>query len=390
MLPIFLLIVFIFSAFAILHTYIFYPLIMQFLRNCFRKNVALPNNKEQPTVAIIMAAYNEERVIEKKLKSCMNSTYPSDKLQIHIGSDNSQDKTNEIVTAYEQKIQNLHFTAHKERQGKIKIMNKLAQEANAEWLIFTDANIFFAPETFSELMRWHNDPQVAMVCGHINKMKHGQNGSAEAELLYMNNENNLKLNESLLLGFCLGAEGGCFAIRKSFFEQVPELFLNDDFYTTLSVIEQKGKIIYAENAICFEDTTDTEMEFKRKVRIQKGNIQNLVHYWYLVLNPFKSLTWALWSHKIFRWMTPFLLIINAISSVLLTAYYPYAWLLTLPVIGFFAYPLIYGLLQKIGIKSNFLSALYHFVMMNYAFIKGVHLYFSGPKTSIWERTQRKA
>lgn len=385
-----LLILFAFSAFAVFQTYIFYPFLMRFLSFCCKKKHPTHVLNDFPTIAILMAAYNEEAVIEEKLNSIFATDYPLDKVQVYIGSDNSSDATNSIISKFQKQFAGLHLFAYEERQGKIKIMNALATQTQADWLVFTDANVFFTPSTLSELMPWHSQPKTAMVCGHIQKLKSGQKGTSEAEVLYMNTENNLKINETQVFGFCLGAEGGCFAIRKTFFEPVPASFSVDDFYTTLSVIKQKGEIAYAQKAICYEDTTgNTAIEFKRKARIQKGNLQNLFHFSSLVWNPFSTAAFALWSHKILRWFTPFLLIINAISSFALSCYIEFAWIFAIPTILFFAFPLIFKLLHLLGIKMGIITAFNHFVMMNYALMKGFYDFLFGPKTSIWERTQRK-
>lgn len=385
-----LLILFAFSALAVFQTYIFYPFLMRFLSFCCKKKHSTIALNNFPTIAILMAAYNEEAVIEEKLNSIFTTDYPLDKIQVYIGSDNSSDATNLIVSKFQKQFKGLHLFAYEERQGKIKIMNALANEAQADWLVFTDANVFFTPSTLPELVKWQNNSEIAMICGHIQKLKNGQKGASEAEVLYMNTENDLKINETQVFGFCLGAEGGCFAIRKAFFEPVPASFSVDDFYTTLSVIQQKGKMVYANKAICYEDTTgSTSIEFKRKARIQKGNLQNLLHFKNLVWNPFSSVAFALWSHKILRWFTPFLLIINAISSFALSCYFELAWIFAIPTILFFAFPLIFKLLRLLGIKMGIITAFNHFVMMNYALMKGFYDFLFGPKTSIWERTQRK-
>lgn len=96
----------------------------------------------------------------------------------------------------------------------------------------------------------------------------------------------------------------------------------------------------------------------------------------------------MWSHKILRWLTPFSLILNGLCCIYLSFFIPYFWILGIPVILFFVFPLLHALLRKIGIKNAWLDAFHHFVMMNFALLKGTFDYFFAPKTSIWERTQR--
>lgn len=382
-------IIYFLTLFAVLQTYVIYPIWMKIFAFFRSSKNDLEITSEQPFIDIIMAAHNEEQVITEKIESILQSEYPREKLRVWIGSDNSTDKTNEIVASYQANYPQIQLVAFTERQGKIKIMNQLARQSQAEWLIFTDANVFFTPMTLSHLLQYHHLPEIAMVCGHIQKIQKGTKGTAEAEVFYMNSENDLKINESSVFGFCLGAEGGCFALRKSYFEEVPPTFSVDDFFTTLSVIRQKGKIWYEKEALCYEETTgNTALEFRRKARIQKGNLQNIFHFWKLLFFPFTKVGFAMWSHKILRWLTPFSLILNGLCCIFLSFYLPYFWILGVPVLFFFVFPLLHTLLRKMGIKNAWLDAFQHFVMMNFALLKGTFDYFFGPRTSIWERTQR--
>ncbi len=391
MLEIVFIILFFLTGFAVMQTYVIYPVWMKLLAFFYASKNNFEISSEQPKVSIIMAAHNEESVIAQKLESILQSEYPLEQLTVYVGSDNSSDKTNEIVLDYQRNYPQIQLIPFTKRQGKINIMNHLANLSDAEWIIFTDANVFFTPMTISHLLQYHAQEEIGMVCGHILKQEKGKKGASEAEVFYMNSENDLKMNESKVFGFCLGAEGGCFAIRKHFFEPVPATFAVDDFFSTLSVIRQKGKIFYEKDAVCYEDTTgNTLLEFKRKARIQKGNLQNIFHFWKMLFLPFTTVGFAMWSHKILRWFTPFFLILNAICSIILSFYIAYFWIMTLPVVLFFIFPIVHKWLGKMGLKHAFMDAFYHFVMMNYGLMKGTFDFLFGPKTSIWERTQRNA
>ena len=91
-------IIFWLSVGAILQSYVFYPLIINILSR-FRKDneVIFVERENLPFVSVIMAVYNEAKVINEKLRSIFNTGYPEEKIELIVGSDGSTDRTNEIL-----------------------------------------------------------------------------------------------------------------------------------------------------------------------------------------------------------------------------------------------------------------------------------------------------
>ncbi|HPX76731.1 MAG TPA: glycosyltransferase, partial [Bacteroidales bacterium] len=151
-------ILFFFLAFLVFHSYVLFPFILYILT--INKKPKFSELTEKKEVTIIMSLYNEESVIAEKLDSILNSDYPLDKIKIIIGSDNSNDNTNEIVEAYAKKHKNIDFTAFTERQGKSNVINSMIDKSTSEILILSDANVFFDKNTISELVKPFSDPKV--------------------------------------------------------------------------------------------------------------------------------------------------------------------------------------------------------------------------------------
>src|SRR5690554_1206110 len=158
-------ILFFFLAFLVFHSYVLFPFILYILT--INKKLKFSELTEKKEVTIIMSLYNEESVIAEKLDSILNSDYPLDKIKIIIGSDNSNDNTNEIVEAYAKKHQNIDFTAFTERQGKSNVINSMIDKSTSEILILSDANVFFDKNTISELVKPFSDPKVGLVDSHM-------------------------------------------------------------------------------------------------------------------------------------------------------------------------------------------------------------------------------
>ena len=118
-----------------------------------------------PSVSVIIAAYNEEKVIGERLENALAFDYPRDRLQILVASDGSTDRTEEIVAGYaSQGVLLLSLP----RRGKIRTLNAAVARATGKILVFTDANIMCRPDTLRALVSNFADPAVGGVAGTHN------------------------------------------------------------------------------------------------------------------------------------------------------------------------------------------------------------------------------
>lgn len=382
-----LFIIFVLAAYGILHSYVVYPLwLIVFTGDKKITKEQFTTEDNLPNVAILMAAYNEEKVIGEKIASVFNTKYPLEKIVFYIGSDASTDNTDSIINEYSQKYPQIKLKRFGGRTGKSGIINSLAEEAQEEIFILTDANVLFKPETIFNLIRHFKNVNTAQVAANIIKVSPSNKGIASQEKSYIALENKIKYYESVRWNIIMGAEGGCYAIRKQNFSPVPKNFYMDDFYVTLNVIEQGKEIVFDKEALCNEDVpTQSREEFKRKVRISIGNFQNLNRYNALLLKT-NGVSFAFWSHKVLRWLTPFLLMLCFFSSFSLMFHDRYFVILfALQLAGFFT-PVIDWLL---GINFSLLRFVSHFYLMNLALLKGFIIYVKGVDSNVWQPTKRE-
>jgi cellulose synthase/poly-beta-1,6-N-acetylglucosamine synthase-like glycosyltransferase len=372
------------SILGIAHTYLIYPMLLMVFGEKKRKTTKI--NRELK-VGILIAAYNEEKVIGEKLESIFNNDYPSENIEIYIGSDASTDKTNSIVSSYTQQHPNLKLIPFEGRTGKAAIINRLAELCTADVFILTDANVILEKNTISNLINHFSDEAVKLVAANIQKISNKNINIQPIEKQYLNIENKIKSLESSNWQLVIGAEGGCYAIRKDSYEPVPKNYFMDDFFITMSVLNKGGKVLFEEEAVCYEDLpSESSEEFKRKVRISIGNYQNLSVFNHLLWPPWEPLGYAFLSHKVLRWLTPFLLIAAYGSSLILSFQSRIFLLFTLLQFIGFASPLFIKQLKHI--KPLLFIA--HFYNMNYALLKGFFIYLKGVKSSVWEPTKRHA
>ncbi len=89
-------IVFWFCAALLAYVYIGYPLLVGILAKLFPQPAESPD-REEPSVSIIISAYNEAPVIAAKIENSLALEFPADRLEVIVISDCSDDGTDEIV-----------------------------------------------------------------------------------------------------------------------------------------------------------------------------------------------------------------------------------------------------------------------------------------------------
>jgi cellulose synthase/poly-beta-1,6-N-acetylglucosamine synthase-like glycosyltransferase len=393
-----------FSGFCLLHSYLLYPLILRIAARGKQSHVPIFQRSEQlPRVSVLLSAFNEEVVIKEKLKSIFSSDYPLDQLYVYIGSDCSTDKTNEIIENFvKQYPNNLYFNPYTERRGKPMVINDLAAKATADYpkganhiFIITDANVMFSPEAVFQLLKHFKDQEIAIVDSNITHPEFAEKkaGIARNEKGYISREVGIKYLEGLAWGCMIGPLGGCYSVRSTYFSEVPAGYLVDDFYIAMKAFEKGGKAINEPLALCFEDVSNSiSEEFRRKTRISTGNFANLATFWRLLLPNRGALAFAFLSHKVFRWLGPFFIILAFISNTILSFSFGgnlfYQILFLILSLGLFAVPLLDFLLKKAGINIGPLRYITYFLAMNAALLKGFINYLKGVSNNVWQPTKR--
>ncbi len=381
------------------HTYVLFPKLLNWLARRPRPAppVFAPTADALPEVAVLLAAYNEEVVIEEKIRRTFATTYPAHKVTLTIGSDASSDATDAIITRLQTEYgaDRLRLRRFAGRTGKTQIINALAADATAPVLVLTDANVFFAPDTLYHLTKYFADAQVGIVGGNILNEEVRCEGISVQERAYLLRENRMKHQEGVLWGAMMGAFGGCFAVRREAFRPVPPTYLVDDFYLTLDVISGGWRALNALEALSYEDVSnELREEFRRKVRIATGNFQNLRHFRRLLWPPWRGVAFAFWSHKVLRWITPHLLLVLLLATagvVGLTEPSGAGQLYRLLLLGQLAVPALIladWALRRAGVHNRLLRFITHFYAMNAALLRGWWRSRGPITTSVWTPTRR--
>jgi len=319
--------VIVFWAAALLIFYVFvgYPLLLWLLQLLFRRPVR--KDAIEPSVSILIAAYNEADVIGEKIRNSLALDYPAECLEIVVASDGSSDATAQIVRSLIPKAirTTLRLLDYPENRGKLTVLNESVPQLSGEIVVFSDASSMLEPTALRNLVANFADPRVGAVSGVYKVLRKEIANLGPQEDMYWKYETFLKVQEAKL-GALTGAHGSLYAMRRSLYPFPPVGTINDDFVIPTSVLRHKLRIAYEPKAVAFEEAEEME-GFGRRVRITAGNVAQLREVRGLLRPLHPVVLFCFVSHKAGRLAVPFAMVTAFVCNLLLLGAPLYNWLL---------------------------------------------------------------
>lgn len=370
------------------YSYYVFPIIIKLLALAKKRHTYGRSLNRQPFISVIVSAYNEQSHIRQKVLNILQSDYPVDKFEIIVGSDGSTDDTNKILLQLAREYPQLKPLFFSERRGKSSVLNDCVSISTGEFLVLTDAKAMFDKDTIQNLISNFGDERLGIVGATIINGNRYSKGIARQESIFMSYEILVKNWEGQAFGATIGIYGACYAIRRELFAKIPSNYAVDDFFVSMKVLEKGYKVILDLNSKCYENVTSRLTdEYKRKVRIGVGNMQNMRSFMPLLLKC-NAISFCYFSHKIIRWLGPFLLMVIFILSLFLwNAGLVYKILLIIQLLSMLISVAIFYQ-RKFGLQIIFLRFVAHFYIMNLALFVGFLKYIIGVKANVWEPTNR--
>jgi cellulose synthase/poly-beta-1,6-N-acetylglucosamine synthase-like glycosyltransferase len=249
---------------ALVWTHVLYPAIWALLARLAPRRVRRADF--EPAVTVIVAAFNEEQVIERRVANLRALDYPPEKLELVVTSDASSDRTEELAEAAGARV------IRNPRGGKVAAQDRAVRETEGEIVAFSDANASWSPDALRMLVRNFADPDVAYVCGQL-KIQRADGSNKEG--VYWRYELAVRDAESRL-GSVTGGNGSIYAVRRSDYVEVDPRF-GHDLSLPYLMVQRGRRAVYEPEALAFEKPTPTnEAEYRRKVRMFE-------HCWLIVL-----------------------------------------------------------------------------------------------------------
>ncbi len=291
---------------ALAWTHVAYPAAAATLARARARRVRRDDG--EPSVAVIVAAHNEEAVIARRVENLRALDYPAEKLEIVVTSDASTDRTEELARAAGARV------VQNERGGKVAAQDHAVRETDSEIIAFSDANATWAQDALRKLVRSFGDPDVAYVCGQL-KLEDADGNNLEG--VYWRYELLTRDAESRL-GSVTGGNGSIYAVRRDDYVEVDPRW-GHDLSLPYLVVQRGRRAVYEPDAVGFEKPTPTnESEYRRKVRMFE-------HCWEIVLRgrmlrrqPFGYLI-ELISHRHLRYASGLLHLVLLGASVALAS-----------------------------------------------------------------------
>jgi glycosyltransferase involved in cell wall biosynthesis len=257
---------------------------------------------------VIVTAYNEESVIERRIDNLRALDYPADRLELVVTSDASTDGTEALATAAGAVV------VANPRGGKVAAQNRAVRAVDAEIVAFSDANCIWKPDALRKLVRNFADQEVAYVCGRLNITNED---GLNKEGVYWRYELALRAAESQL-DSVTGGNGSIYAVRREDYVEVDPRFGHDLSFPYL-MVRRGRRAVYEPLADAYEKATPTtEDEFHRKVRMFE-------HCWAIVvegrmLRGLRPLYFVeIFSHRHLRYASGLLHLVAFAANVALLA-----------------------------------------------------------------------
>jgi cellulose synthase/poly-beta-1,6-N-acetylglucosamine synthase-like glycosyltransferase len=360
---------------ALVWTHIGYPLFVAALSALRRKRVA----KEDiaPSVAVLVAAHNEEAVIARLVESLLAQDYPADRIEVVVASDGSTDGMDAVVeqlAARDGRVRLLRCS----RGGKVAAQNEAVRTLTADIVAFADAGAVWEPDALRMLVRSLADPKVGYVAG---KVAFGEPEGTNREGLYWRYELWLRGRESVV-GSITGGNGAIYAVRRADYVEVDPRFGHDLTFPYVTV--QGGKrAVYDPDAQAWDrPARDLEDEYGRKVRMFE-------HCWLILLRG-RMLRgvgalylFELFSHRVLRYLSGILhLILLGTSIALVRSGLVYELVLAAQ-IALFAL----AAAGRLRIPIPGAAVAYYYVLVTWATVAALFRYARFGVPPVWEKVE---
>lgn len=320
-----------------------------------------------PSVSVILAAHNEEKVIDRRVENILASSYPQEKLEIIVASDGSTDRTVAIAQEFSSPIIRVLDLG---RGGKALTHNRAVESAKGEVLIFTDAEGLFDPAFIRNTVDYFRDPSVGCVTGNLFFRPEGDAISSSFNRYWEIEKEILALESELSI--LAKASGTCMALRKALWKPLSPAD-DTDFCAPLDAIVQGFRVVFGAGAVAFDVHQVTiKGEFRFRVRNASKNFVGILKRWGLkgwAQHPLVSL--SLLSHKLLRLISAFFMVAILVSNLALLGGGLF-WKLTLGAqFVFYSAALAGGLGERLDIRIPVFQTIFSYCVASLGMAIGV-------------------
>ena len=373
--------IFWFSVGFVFYAYAGYPLIL-FTIGLFRSR-QVRRSPIQPTLSLIITAYNEEKRIKEKLQNTLDLDYPKDRLEIVVASDCSTDGTDDIVRSFSSS--GIRLVRSVTKGGKEAAQKLAVESTSGEILVFSDVATVLEAEALKNIVSNFADETVGCVSSVDRFLD--VDGKVSGEGAYVRYEMFLRQVESRV-NTLVGLSGSFFAARRAVcLNWAPDL--QSDFNTLLNSVKLGLRGVADSDSVgYYKNLADQRKEYERKVRTIVRGISVFMRSVSL-LNPlsYHLFAWQLFSHKLCRWLVPFAMIAALVTNGFLASLSPWYRVLGMGQALFYALAAVYLLSGRLP-DNGMLRIPSFFVMVNVSILDAWLRYLRGDRIVSWTPSKR--
>lgn len=287
------------------HPFVTYPLSLLILKRWGKSGgQPAPGGEWRPRVAICMSAFNEEGVIVAKMHSLLEIAQRYGNVTIHVYADAPSDRTVDLLRPFADRVD---LVISEVRTGKTFGMNTLVARSDSEILLFTDANVTHDPDILAKIVAPLVDPTIGCTSAHLIYSNRQESPTATTGAVYWAIEERIKRIESDSFGL-VGVDGAMFAMRRSLHRPPPPRLI-DDLYLSLLVLIRGARVVSQPDAMVYERSAVLSVEEsarKRRIACQAMNVHR--ELWPELRRMPALRLYGYVSHRLIKWMTPFLVL----------------------------------------------------------------------------------
>ncbi|SEP76087.1 Glycosyltransferase, catalytic subunit of cellulose synthase and poly-beta-1,6-N-acetylglucosamine synthase [Virgibacillus subterraneus] len=374
------------SLFIIFWGMIGYSLSIKVLGRLYKYRKTSKDYNYEPSVTIMVVAHNEEKVIYEKLNNIVRLVYPKDKIKFIVASDNSTDKTNEIVENFilENPDENIKLYRVKKRMGKTNAQNEAQKLVNTDYLVMTDANSMLDYNSVKELMASFTSEDICYVTGRLAIVNEKEGSVSKSESSYWSKDLRIREIESKIQTITAG-NGAIYACRNSEYYDFEPLKSHDSNMPRYYALKGK-KAICNHDAIAYEKAGEViNDEFKRKVRMNRRILKNILPD-IRILNIFKYkwYSYFYFGHRTCRyllWISHILLFMSNAFLIVDTWFYLFTF------VGQVLFYFLAVLKAVSKVDNKYLNIIYYYCVTIIAQWVGVYNMLTGKVKPFWDKAE---
>jgi len=241
------------SAASLFYVYIGYPTLIAALATFVRRRRPAPGSDDDlPTVSVLIAAYNEEKSIGRKIQQTLALSYPAEKLEIVVVSDASTDGTDSIVSAFrDPRVRLLRMS---QRRGKTHAQNQGIKICRGEIVAFSDATTVYHPQALRFLACNYQNASVGAASGRYQYFDpSGDSPTGLGTIAFWNYENQIKSLQSRIKTIT-GCCGCIYSLRRNLYTELPDDIISD-LVQPLWIIQKGYRVAFEDRALAYEEST---------------------------------------------------------------------------------------------------------------------------------------